>query len=419
MHGKVFYDIHCHVMNLSHPNYLAFLRRFEPILKENKLKIFFGANTVMIIYLLFNSLSPRTFTWLLNKVGVTGMINRVKNLLAVMEHDAATVLYLLDKEMEENLLQKNQLSIGNFHYHKIVLTPLMMDFGYKNMTNSNLYYNSIPIQKPIVEQVVDIFNGIRSYCSTNQGKRKFFEVYPFLGINTANYTLEKIEKMLDKYFSQYRGKPLDLAANMGKFSGDIESMGSNFFSGIKVYPPLGFDPWPEEKEERKKVELIYEFSMKKRIPITTHCSNGGYRIIDTREAELYTSPARWEMVLKRYPQLKLNFGHMGNQETKRENRWGKEIISLMTKYENVYGDFSCRGFNNEYYGSLKMMIDEVDSENRERVKRHILFGSDFTINLLWMNSYSNYLKIYRDTPCFSDEEKDVFASVNPEHFLFG
>lgn len=417
MELRKFYDVHCHVMNLSHPNFVAFLRRFEPTLKEEKLKIFFGANLLFLSYLLFSTLSPRAFAWVLKKFGVSDLINRVKNLLVIMEHDSDTVFELLSQEIEGQLLEEGKLQMGCFRYDKIVLTPLMMDFGYKNMTNPHLYYNLIPVQKPIVEQVLDLFNGIKSYYHRSEKEQRFFEIYPFLGINTANYELIKIEKMLDKYFGTYRGKPADFAANLGKFTGDIDEMGSNFFSGIKVYPPLGFDPWPEEKGERKKAELLYEFCTKKNIPITTHCSNGGYRIIDSQIADIFTSPQRWELVLKRYPQLKLNFGHLGNQ-SKGKNQWGQEILSLILKYENVYGDFSCRGFNNKYYQSLKQTLDQGDSEFKKRVRERILFGSDFTVNLLWADSYHNYFKIFRDTPYFTDQEKHAFSSLNPENFLF-
>ncbi|MCR6544894.1 amidohydrolase family protein [Dehalobacterium formicoaceticum] len=418
MAGKTFYDVHCHVMNLSHPNFLAFLRRFEPTLLDHPIKIFFGANLAMLSYLVFHTFSPRTLTRILNTMGVTDLLNRVKNLLVIMEHDAASVFQMLDREMHQELLEGSRLSLGNFHYDKIVLTPLMMDFGYKNMTNPAIYYNAIPVQKPIVEQVLDLFNGIRTYYQGKETKERFFQVYPFLGINTSNYTMEKVEKMLDKYFGEYSGNPLELEANQGKFNGDIDSMGSNFFSGIKVYPPLGFDPWPEDPEERKKSECLYEFSSCKRIPITTHCSNGGYRIIDTKDAELYSSPARWALVLKNFPELKLNFGHLGNQEGKGKNKWAQDIFSLIDQYEHVYTDFSCRGFDDQYYRSLRKMIAQGDSGLKKRLAERILFGSDFSINLLWMNSYSNYLKIFRDTPYFSQQEKDVFCSQNPESFLF-
>jgi len=417
MVGKKFYDVHCHVMNLSHPNFVAFLRRFEPTLKEEKLKIILLANLVGISYLLFSTFSPRIFAWVLRKSGVKDLIDRVKNLLVVMEHDATSVFELLDQEMDRKLLDGGKLEIGCYQYDRIVLTPLMMDFGYKNMTNPQLYYNSIPVQKPIVEQVLDLFNGIKSYYHPEEKEIRFFEIYPFLGINTANYELIKIEKMLDKYFGSYRGKPADLMENLGKFSGDIDNMGSNFFAGIKVYPPLGFDPWPEDREERKKVELVYEFCSAKHIPMTTHCSNGGYRIIDSQKADLYTSPERWALVLKKYPRLKLNFGHLGNQGKKKEH-WTQEILNLMVQYENVYGDFSCRGFSEKFYQSFQEFLDQGERRFREKIRQRILFGSDFTINLLWTDSYHSYLKIFRDTPSFSDQEKNAFASVNPEHFLF-
>ncbi len=417
MAERKFYDVHCHVMNLSHPNFVAFMRRFEPMVKENKLKIYLGGNLLFFSYFLFSTLSPRVFNWVLKRIGVKGMVDRVKNLLVIMEHDAGSVFSLLEQEVGREFTNGRKLIIGSYNYDKIVLTPLMMDFGYKNMTNPHLYYNSIPVQKPIVEQVQDLFNGIKTYYALGHREERLIEIYPFLGINTANYELAKIEKMLEKYFGAYRGKAVDFQKNLGKFTGNIDEMGSNFFSGIKVYPPLGFDPWPEEREERKKVELIYDFCTARGIPLTTHCGNGGYRIIDSGTADLYTSPARWERVLKRYPRLKLNFGHLGNQG-KRRDQWEKEILALIMKYPHVYGDFSCRGFDNRYYQSLKQVLNQGDEEFKKRVRQHILFGSDFTINLFWTDSYHNYIKIFQDTPYLTEEEKHTFASVNPENFLF-
>ncbi|WP_214659276.1 amidohydrolase family protein [Candidatus Formimonas warabiya] len=416
MEGNKFYDVHCHVMNLSHPNFLAFLRRFESTISDQKLKIFLAANIVIVSYLLFHSLNPKLLAKILDKVGVSRLIDRVKNLLVVMEHDAGTVFGLLEKGLRQQLWEDGRFTIENFHYDKIILTPLMMDFGYKNMTDPALAYNSIPVQKPIVEQVLDLFNGIRNYYPAGETGGRVFEIYPFLGINTANYDLSKIGTMLEKYFSGYRGTPEDLAENLGKFNGDIEELGSNFFSGIKVYPPLGFDPWPEQKEERKKVELLYEYCTVKHIPLTTHCSNGGYRIVDRTSADEFTSPARWKKVLKRFPGLKINFGHLGNQGRKRE--WGQEIFALMEGYEHVYGDFSCRGFNDRYYRSLRELLCRANPSLRDRLRERILFGSDFMINLLWADSYNSYLGIFKNTPFFSAPEKHDFCSINPERFLF-
>ena len=149
MAERKFYDVHCHVMNLSHPNFVAFMRRFEPMVKENKLKIYLGGNLLFFSYFLFSTLSPRVFNWVLKRIGVKGMVDRVKNLLVIMEHDAGSVFSLLEQEVGREFTNGRKLIIGSYNYDKIVLTPLMMDFGYKNMTNPHLYYNSIRCKNPL------------------------------------------------------------------------------------------------------------------------------------------------------------------------------------------------------------------------------------------------------------------------------
>ena len=284
-----FYDAHCHIMNLSHPNLLAFLQRL---------------NLPMIM--LFAPLLP--FLMKQN-------YNKIKNLLSVMENDLGTLLLMMERFLleDERLWENGQLWIGGNLYSKIILTPLLMDFGYKGRTDPGIYYN-LPSKKPIAEQVCDLFNGIRKY--TKESKRKLFEIYPFLGLNTQNYPLDDetsekviqrpdleqlnetlrqkvkynvttgkltfygrmlkkeeqalemffendqdkhavkllfdksqkiktrttLRKLLDKYFADYQALPEELEAKMGKFTGNIDRMGCNFFAGIKVYPPLGFDP---------------------------------------------------------------------------------------------------------------------------------------------------------------------------------
>ena len=346
------------------------------------------------------------------------MENDIGNLFLILEH------YLI----KDGTINNNVLTINNAKYNTIVLTPLLMDFGYRNI-RSDTYYN-IPPEKPIIEQTIDVFNGIRKYRNFelfentsgnyevyDRKNKAIFEIYPFLGINTQNYKLNKILIMLEKYFGDYTGTHADLFANLGTFQGNIESLGSNFFAGIKVYPPIGFDPWPEaDGNELKKVMLIYSYCSEKKIPLTTHCSDGGF-VLDEKNAETYTSPARWKKVLEEYPDIKLNFAHFGNQGNLlfifQNRKWQKEIIQLMGKYQNVYTDFSCRAFNDGYYKFLKKVIG-----NDKNLLERILFGTDFMINLLWIDSYNEYLNKFRTTEYLSHREKELFCSTNPTRFLF-
>ena len=79
-----------------------------------------------------------------------------------MENDIGNLFLILEYYLTKDGTVKNGgLTIDNTEYNTIVLTPLLMDFGYRNI-RSDTYY-SIPPEKPIIEQTIDVFNGIRKY----------------------------------------------------------------------------------------------------------------------------------------------------------------------------------------------------------------------------------------------------------------
>jgi hypothetical protein len=363
-----------------------------------------------------------------------------------MENDIGSFLLVTEnclREDENQLLKNDGLYIGGKVYKKIVLTPLMMDFGLKGIKEDKTIHYGRPSEKPIVEQVTDVFNAIKKYKnakssaklaekypSLGSGTNRVFEIYPFLGLNTKIYDISRIEKMLYKYFGSYTGLRDDLLANMGKFDGDIEQIGSNFFAGIKVYPPLDFDPWPDDKNtnedamELLKVIYLYQYCSDKGIPITAHSSEGGFVTINREQRKNYTAISKWEKVLKHYPNLKLNLAHLPMREKilmtfpnfthPRLNA----ILRIVLNNENVYVDFSNRAINDKYYKSLRKVIDNLPVEQKTKLTERILFGSDFTVNLMSIESYNKYLDIFSQTGYLTPEEKDSFCCTNPERFLF-
>lgn len=256
-----------------------------------------------------------------------GKIDSLMNLLSIMENDLGTYFLLMEQDAAA-LLTDGKLKIGNYAYDKIILTPLIMDFGCKDVEKfPDIHYSQLP-QKPIAEQVFDLFYGIKDYSGyalfrENDGQlryrgakkeEKLFEIYPFLGINTQLYEMTEIQTLLGKYFSGYHRDHAELYEKMGAFKNDVDTMDSNFFAGIKVYPPLGFDPWPEDGKEREKVEYLYRFCIARKISLTSHCSDGGFVTAD--RAREFASPKRWGKVLERYPELRLNLAHFGMQKKK-------------------------------------------------------------------------------------------------------
>ena len=62
---------------------------------------------------------------------------------------------------------------------------------------------------------------------------------------TENQALNRSPKLIDlleKYFGDYQPADEEAFYRNQQYFTDIEQVGSNVFGGIKLYPPLGFDP---------------------------------------------------------------------------------------------------------------------------------------------------------------------------------
>ncbi len=524
-----FFDIHCHIFNLSHPNLLLFVKR---LLSEKKVqitavliafllliftivsRIFIRTNNQIVDQILFYSsiifsilffiiLILLINTSLLKILTSLPIINRSINLVSVMENNLGDFFQLMENDIVK-LQQEKKIKQQN-----IIITPLMMDFGYKWVNDfPDIYYNKLS-RKPITDQVIDLLNGIREYRGKTKKRNPIIEVYPFLGINTQNYpwdneskvklrkkiNINKLQKklgkdkieyvslnskdrflryygnmdnkdkeiilqhintidkdqidylyeesnrqkatkrkrttvkvLLNKYFGKFKIESPDkrhdkLFNKMGKFNGNIDDKKTDynyFFAGIKVYPPLGFDPMPDDPIECKKVRYMYDMCIKKNIPITTHGAEGGFQVIENRLIKKYVY-YNWEKVLddEKYKSLKINFAHFGNFKYK----YAKYIFKLILNHDNVYTDFSYKCFKKNDYKKLFKLINKLTKDNKEyrnKLLTHINFGTDFMINLLRTNSYYEYLSNFMDDKnnYFSLDEKKLFYKSNPMKFLF-
>jgi len=254
------------------------------------------------------------------------------------------------------------------------------------------------------------------------------EIYPFLGLNTQNYEADEIEELIRKYFGANAASKQELLANMGRFDGDIEHLTIGSFAGVKVYPPLGFDPWPDgrygDAEELRKVKLLYSLCCEKNIPITAHGGTGGFVTVDKKRLRSYASVEKWEKVLTAFPDLRLNLAHFPMYE---KMLWfvpnpahplRNAYLKLVLNHENAYIDFSCQVVDDEYFVALAKALRRLPSPERKKLSERILFGSDFAVNLLGIESYSKCLTLYSKTKALTGDEKHAFCCLNPGRFLF-
>ncbi|MBJ6724615.1 amidohydrolase family protein [Geomesophilobacter sediminis] len=429
--ARTFYDVHMHAMDLSHPNLLAFMKRIH------------GLGPMMVVGGMLEPLLGEKKSEILNLLTV--MENSIDDYFCLMEYFLRTKNPVLDNQ--------GVFQVSGEPFDRIVLTPLIMDFGLKHIETDTFY--DIAVGKPVAEQSADVLKAIAKYVNcevvsadgnrkhikvAKRSSRQLFEIYPFLGINTQNYPLEELQDLLLRCFGGYTGNRDQLNRNMGIFrvqksdSDDfrdaLRGVGSNVFAGIKLYPPLGFDPWPRGSEkEFEKVRWLYQFCQDKQIPITAHCNDGGFQTVDNA-AEL-TNPEKWEKVLEQFEDLKLNLAHFGRQEKFlgliHPHEWRETITRLILMYPNVYTDISCLAFADEFYGDLAEVVRNVPEQGpdrgRDKLAKRLLFGSDYMINLQWIASYNDYLDLFLTTRQLERmgiafDLKLAMCNTNAERFLF-
>ena len=91
-------------------------------------------------------------------------------------------------------------------------------------------------------------------------------------------------------------------------------------------------------------------------------------------------------------------------------------MKLMNEFPSVYSDISFTGCYPEFYTQLVRYLDGVSESERKNIESRLMFGSDFSINLLKVESYSAYFKVFEDSP-LSDGVKERMVTENPMRFL--
>jgi hypothetical protein len=124
--GKYFFDVHCHAINMSHPNFLAFLKRFEyPIfqdaekfLKKNRFKTLLGVNYLLFNFLFFKKLNKSNLMALLKKAGLGDVATYPMNLLAAMENDAASLFILMEECLLNHVMKNGKMVKRNMGWYQ-------------------------------------------------------------------------------------------------------------------------------------------------------------------------------------------------------------------------------------------------------------------------------------------------------------
>lgn len=411
---RYFSDCHFHVMTLEHPNFATFLNSFYDsaagLLSANMTQnyiltpeLFRGDN--------FLNMLTNTLTAFERPIGDT---------FTMMEDDLRGAFTSKEKDSYAPIdpyIHDGKLNIRGMEFDRMIMIPLIMDFSQDQKELDKIYY-TFPAEDKITSYIHDTIEGMNAYYRKNPDG--LFEFYPFAGINPRLHSMRFLENFLETYIntSHRMHHPHDIPLKP--------------CYGIKIYPPLGFCPWPDDRETLEKHRYLYSFCEKNRIPIITHCDDQGFRGVSAELAWKYTDPATWRTVLENYPSLIIDFAHFGKQyafsgrnnissmaqrlRRQPDSPWFSSLIRLMTEFENVYADLSFSGCTDEFYTELLNYLSGLDGKTRERIISRILFGSDFSVNLLKVESYTKYWSVFEKSP-FTDEEMVRIGEENCLRFL--
>lgn len=312
----------------------------------------------------------------------------------------------------------------------ILITPLIIDFDSVKEDEDN--FSNLEAQTKRLIDAID----------ESSSKLKI-KICPFIGFDLRKLILADGLQQIQNLWKNYGFSP--------QKNTTIKEIKNGSILGIKLYPPMGFNPYPEENRERYLE--FYRWCIEKDIPITVHCQEGSYGGNSTKkEIKNYTNPLNWLKLFNDNPELnnlKINFAHFGGEDGVEDmldplkiwvggidkNSWTYTIIKLLQKYPNTYSDISAYSYGkdklNDFSSNLKKVI-EFDYkgkfiEGEFKLSDKLLWGSDVPMvlsDVCYEAHYKNYFNKFEkvvNSANISDLHKKEFlenlVANNPKKFL--
>ncbi|MFM9839054.1 MAG: amidohydrolase family protein [Cyclobacteriaceae bacterium] len=318
------------------------------------------------------------------------------------------------------------------------------------------YMDSQPSQHQIsYETQLEQVKAVKRYYPTN--------FFPFLGIDPRHKSGMDLVNWAKPYFE----------------SGVMDKTGKvyPYFSGIKLYPALGFFPFDPRLDE------LYTYAEKNHLPVITHCTRSGSQYVggqiesliprkplinlapgkqasilardniylriqryyndkawiknnDRGEndfaCDLFGHPENYIPLLEKFPELKICLAHMGgsdeifNNDPKRQAElkilwaadgfnWFDKITDMMKEYPNMYTDISytVADFDNPQLMARVLSMFHLFDKNGKPLGNRALFGTDFFMT----EQEKHESELYKLALDKLNSWHDLLTRKNPQEFL--
>ena len=171
-----------------------------------------------------------------------------------------------------------------------------------------------------------------------------------------------------------------------------EAVEKHGFVGVKVYPPMGFQPLGNEKirsrlrrppleQLDKRLEKLYAWCAAEQVPVMAHTAHSMGR--DSAHDGL-SAPVWWDKVVTQFPGLRINAGHFGGDHHAKGEDWPREFVALMGtgRGSRFYADlgFADALFNPKsptYARTAGLLAGPLAGAGSASVHSRIMYGSDW------------------------------------------
>ena len=181
---------------------------------------------------------------------------------------------------------------------------------------------------------------------------------------------------------------------------------STFADKLEVYGDICTkDPGDEEG-------FMYrlEFKDKEEVEFQYNIRRGGFNKAVKERAHRLNHPSLWRKVLNKYKTLRICFAHFGGGS----EDWQDEIAQLILDFDNVYTDLSCQT-NLDMLIRIREKYYDIHSPDNEIIRKRIMYGSDYFLNMLQGITFDNYYKNFKTA--FTADQLEYMSNRVPKSFL--
>lgn len=259
-------------------------------------------------------------------------------------------------------------------------------------------YTSIPDQILVMEQI----------CALTAGRVHCF--VPFDPLKQVAFEL-----------GGFRYSPLETVS---------QAILSHGFVGVKLYPPMGFQPYGNALKPSKfwmrdwipallrrpdlgrrlddAMALLYEWCLQYDVPIMGHTapSNG-----PIGEFKTLSDPGWWELAIKNFPGLRINFGHFGDPDKVNRVDRARRFAALMDDRgpgQRVYADSAyfvdALTQPKKFSLRLRSLLKATAAKGRATLAQRLMYGTDWEMIIIEGRRIAAYLKDFEKI--FAEFDKD-------------